>query len=358
MNRRFKYDIVISVAEEDKQVADLIAAELKKIRVRYYYYVEEGISTWGVDIMRLTIDNYSKHARFVLMIVSETFDKKYWANIERLVAMAERRSGAPHILPLRLDNTPIDGLSKHIVYQVWKNNPAEIAAMLKEKIRRQIWEKQLKTIITTSAICGGLAFSLGAYNVFRPIVDPPPPPPEKYMQQRLVSAPGIDSFYISNTEVSVAQYRKYCDSTGKQFPPQTPNVSDNAPVSNVTWYEAVEFCKSRNGRLPTESEWQYAASAGLPVKYSGGSAAKRVAVYGAKKQAIIGTKAPNEFKLYDMTGNVAEWCADWSDTTNTCKIVKGGAYNSPVTALTNDSRMLANPDERQPTIGFRVAWDK
>lgn len=177
----------------------------------------------------------------------------------------------------------------------------------------------------------------------------------------LITGSPLASFYISSTEVTIAEYRKYCEGTNTPFPPQSPDVEDDAPVSNVSWYEAMEYCKSKSGRLPTEKEWEYAAGAGLPVKYSGGNNAGSIAVYKRAKQKSVASLAGNGFGLYDMTGNVAEWCADWSDSSRQRKIVKGGAYNShisPVNELLITSRSMANPGERQPTIGFRVAWSK
>lgn len=360
MNRTFKYDVAISVAEEDKPVADLIAAELKKRRVRYYYYVENKAESWGRHIIDLTIDTYGRQARFVLMITSAVFVHKYWSNLEKLIALAKTREGLPHILQLRLDDTSIDGISKHVVYQDWKNNPAEIADMLKEKIRVQKRIVHRKRGFMTAGIGSTLAMTLSLYGFLTPGIRRQVFPLHP-IEQRLVAGPGIDSFYISNTEVTIGEYRKYCDSSRQQFPAQSPGVKDNAPVSNVTWNEAMAFCKSRGGRLPTEKEWEYAAGAGLAVKYSGGNSAKDVANYGAKKQNTVGLRAPNAFNIYDMTGNVAEWCDDWSDSSRQCKIVKGGAYNSrisPVNELLITSRSMVNPDERQPTIGFRVAWSK
>ena len=360
MKGPFKYDVAISVAEEDRAVADQIAEELKKQRIRYYYYVEKSAESWGRHIIDLTMDTFGRRARFVLMITSDTFLNKYWSGIEKLIALAKTKMGQPHILQLRLDDTVIDGISRHVVYQDWKNNPEEITRMLKEKIRVQKWIEWCKIGIITVCIGCSISVLLGLYILLTPTIIKKIFP-LKHMQQVLITGAGIDSFYISNTEVTIAEYKKYCDSTGKPFPPQQPNVEGGAPVSNITWYEAVDFCKSRNGRLPTEKEWEYAAGAGLHTKYSGGNAAQKVAVNGPKKQAVVGSKNANAFNIYDMTGNVAEWCADWSDTSQQCKIVKGGSYEShisPINELELKYTTKADPNERHPTIGFRIAWNK
>ncbi|TWW01339.1 SUMF1/EgtB/PvdO family nonheme iron enzyme [Chitinophaga pinensis] len=360
MIRLFKYDVAISVAEENKHVADQIAKELKKLGIRYYYYAENEIGSWGKHIIDLTIDAYGRQARFVLMITSATFVNKYWSGLEKLIALAKTRMGEPHILQLRLDDTPIDGISKHVVYQDWKNNPEHIARMLKEKIKGQKRIRQRKTGVTTVSVGSSIAILSGLCILFNP-------PirniffPLKHMQQILITGSGIDSFYISNTEVTIDEYRTYCKSVGKQPPPQLTGLRGNAPVGNITWQEAMDFCKSKNGRLPTEREWEYAADAGLGKKYSGGNNAQKVAIYNTKKPATVGSLDPNTFGIHDMTGNIAEWCADWSDSLQRYKIVKGGAYNSrisPENELLISARTIANPNERCPDIGFRVAWNK
>ncbi|SFN48830.1 Formylglycine-generating enzyme, required for sulfatase activity, contains SUMF1/FGE domain [Chitinophaga sp. YR627] len=356
MIRLFKYDVAISVAEEDRPVADQIAKELKKLGIRYYYYVEKSVESWGQHIIDLTMNTFGRRARFVLMITSATFVNKYWSGIEKLIALAKTRMGEPHILQLRLDDTPIDGISMHVVYQDWKNNPEHIARMLKDKIRGQRRIRQRKTGITTLGVSSSLAVLSGVYILFYPHVIP-----VKHMQQILITGPGIDPFYISNTEVTINEYKAYCTSAGKQFPPQSAGLRGDAPVANITWQEAVDFCKSQNGRLPTVLEWEYAADAGLGTKYSGSNAAQKVAIYNTKKPAPVASLDSNLFKLYDMTGNIAEWCADWSDSSHQFKIVKGGAYNSrirPENELLISARIIEKPDERCPNVGFRVAWNK
>jgi formylglycine-generating enzyme required for sulfatase activity len=161
--------------------------------------------------------------------------------------------------------------------------------------------------------------------------------------------------------VTIDEYKTYCKSVGKQFPHQSAGLKGSAPVANITWQEAVDFCKSKNGRLPTVLEWEYAAEAGLGTRYSGSNSAQKVAVYNTKKPLAVASLDANTFKLYDMTGNIAEWCADWSDSSHQFKIVKGGAYNSrisPENELLISARIIEKPDERCPNVGFRVAWNK
>jgi formylglycine-generating enzyme required for sulfatase activity len=84
-------------------------------------------------------------------------------------------------------------------------------------------------------------------------------------------------------------------------------------------------------------------------------------VYHRVKPAKIGSRRPNAWGIFDMTGNVAEWCNNWADSTNTTKVVKGGGYDSsinPVNELAVSYRRAEKPDERLQDVGFRVVWDK
>jgi formylglycine-generating enzyme len=375
MNLLYKYDIAISVAEENKGVAEKIVAELKKKNIRCYYYDDED--KWGEHIIDLTADAYGKKARYVLMITSKIYVKKYWSNIEKMVALANvRRRHRRHILQLRLDATMIDGLSKHVVYKDWKDNPQEIAGVLAQKVRVQKKREGYRTAGISALAAGSLLAVLVGRNFVPPVplvsdsttnvcfpTDGGLQPLSEagFMNKVHIPGPGIHSFYISNTEVTIAEYRKYCDSVGKPMPPQSPNVDENGPVANITWQEAQAYCASRHGRLPTEKEWEFAASAGLSTRYSGGNNASKVAVYDRVKPQRVGKRQRNEFCLYDMTGNVAEWCADWIDSQHTMKAVRGGSYLSrinPVNELALAYRTKASPTDRQPYIGFRVAWDQ
>lgn len=378
MKTALKYDVAISVAEEDKEVAKQVAAALKQYKVRCYYYEEQAAESWGEYIINLTADAYGRRSRFVLMITSKHFIRKYWSNIERQIALANPRNEKPHILQLRLDETSIDGISIGMVYRDWQNNPQEIALLLKKKVRLRKLEELGRKAKTSLVIGTALTAIFLTYFFTKPkdrirpglglvrqiekvFIAGPSIVAINPQRQDTTYLGGGNSFYISNTEITVAQFLEYCNNQGKPFPPQPVYTYENSPIVNVTWQEANEYCQWAGGRLPSETEWEYAAGAALLVKYSGGNNAKKVGVYGRVKPACVGTKLANQFGLFDMTGNVAEWCSDWSDASNTWKSVRGGSYNSkinPVNELAITYRAREKPDSRQPYIGFRVVWDK
>ena len=127
----------------------------------------------------------------------------------------------------------------------------------------------------------------------------------------------LSSYYICKYEVTQALWRAVMGSNPSNF------KGNNLPVENVSWYDCQTFIKrlnsytGRNFRLPTEAEWEFAARGGnysRHYKYSGSNYIDDVAWYidnSNKRPHPVGAKQPNELGLYDMSGNVGEWCSDW-----------------------------------------------
>ncbi len=130
----------------------------------------------------------------------------------------------------------------------------------------------------------------------------------------------VHSFYMGKYEITQAQWRSVMG-----FNPSVFSNCDNCPVENISWDDAKLFIQRLNNktqkkyRLPTEAEWEYAARGGKQTRnylFAGSNNPKEVAQYYSnnnKKPRHIGSKKPNELGIYDMSGNVHEWCEDWYD---------------------------------------------
>lgn len=134
--KKYKYDIAISVAEEDLPAAQQIAVALRRQNISYYLYTEHKASNWGQHILKISQDAYGSEARYVLMLTSRVFVQKYWSNIESQISQIFSSGKEVSILQLRLDDTQVDGLSKYRVFVDWNSNPDEIADILKAKLQQ------------------------------------------------------------------------------------------------------------------------------------------------------------------------------------------------------------------------------
>jgi len=157
------------------------------------------------------------------------------------------------------------------------------------------------------------------------------------------------------------------------------------PVEEVSWNDAVAFCRrlstlteeARRGRiyrLPTEAEWEYACRAGSRTRFHvGDTLSSRQANIGFKlktKLAAVGFYGPNAFALYDMHGNVREWCADWygaysgntkvdptGPDSGRSRVIRGGCFYHGADLSTSTTRFFSEPDYSDYSIGFRVACE-
>jgi hypothetical protein len=178
-----------------------------------------------------------------------------------------------------------------------------------------------------------------------------------------------EDFYIGKYPVTQAQYRAVMGSNPSKF------RGDNKPVEMVTWQNAVNFCKAVGGFLPTEAQWQFAARGGNNSNgytYSGSNNLGEVGWYydnSGYETHPVGQKKPNELGIYDMSGNVWEWTADWyqydypSSSMNPTgansgnyRVIRGGSWRNYEGNCRVFYRHNGYPDDSNNYRGFRVAF--
>ncbi len=186
----------------------------------------------------------------------------------------------------------------------------------------------------------------------------------------------LSGYYIGKYEVTQKQWVEIMGSNPSYF------KGDNLPVEKVSWDDIQEFLRKLNAktgmsfRLPTEAEWEFAAHGGNSsrgYKYSGSDNIDSVAWYydnSGNKTHPVGTKSPNELGIYDMSGNVCEWCQDWFDanyysnsplsnpkgpSSGAYRVLRGGSWNINARYCRVSFRNNNAPGNGRDYCGFRLA---
>ena len=187
-------------------------------------------------------------------------------------------------------------------------------------------------------------------------------------------------YYMGIYEVTQEQYQEVMGTNPSHF------KGDHLPVETVSWNDAVKFCENltqkegKTYRLPTEAEWEYACRAGTTSKYSFGDSESQLVYYAwcsqnsGMKTHPVGTRKPNAWGLYDMHGNVWEFCQDWYAKDwyskgpaenplnerygdNTSRVIRGGHWGTHAYTCGVADRPYNYPTGRYSGIGFRLVLD-
>ena len=215
------------------------------------------------------------------------------------------------------------------------------------------------------------------------MIGSPPDEPGRGDDERQHRVTLTKGFYMGVTEVTQGQW---CQIMGNN-PSHFRDCGADCPVEFVSWNDCQEFVKHLNEReggnkyrLPTEAEWEYACRAGSITAFANGSITKtgcghdpNLDVMGwycgnsGKKPHPVAQRKPNAFGLYDMHGNIWEWCQDWygpypsghvSDPTGPSsgsdRVLRGGGWHEDVEGCRSALRVGRSPASRAGTLGFRL----
>lgn len=168
---------------------------------------------------------------------------------------------------------------------------------------------------------------------------------------------GNEGFHIDSTLVSQEAYQRVIGINPSRF-----KGCATCPVEQVNWDEANAYCGKVGKRLPTETEWEYAAtSGGKGETWAGTSNSGNLGEYAwyeknsGGKTHPVREKKPNGLGLYDMSGNVWEWMADWYDSSRKYRVLRGGSWSASALNLRAALRNGLPPDFRDDRIGFRCS---
>jgi len=190
-----------------------------------------------------------------------------------------------------------------------------------------------------------------------------------------------NDFMIGKYQVTFNEYDTFCKATKRDKPNKTIHRRNQHPVICVSWHDAQDYCQwlsEQSGmhyRLLSEAEWEYACRAGTTTRFSFGEDSQAnfneytwYEKNSKSKTHPVGKKKPNPWGLYDMHGNVWEWCEDkYTDSYNNTprdgssnkegkeQVIRGGSWQNFPNNLTTTIRLSAKAGEKEDYIGFRIA---
>lgn len=186
-------------------------------------------------------------------------------------------------------------------------------------------------------------------------------------------------FYLQTTEVTQGQWERVMGNNPSHF----KDCGEDCPVENVSWNDVQDFIKklkdmekTKKYRLPTEAEWEYACRAGSTTAFSFGDEVSRLGEYGwyddnsEGRTHAVGQKMPNAWGLYDIHGNVLEWCQDFygdypsepvadpkGPHADNERVLRGGSWKHAAWLTRSAHRRRGSPNKGYTSGGFRVTRD-
>jgi formylglycine-generating enzyme required for sulfatase activity len=431
---KYKNDVFISHATEDKEIV---------ARPLYQKLKDKGYNAWFDEVSLTLGDSLSKkiaegllESRFIIIVFSPSFAEKAWTNheykgaVQRKIRYEKEKTGNVVILPIwhgvssqeveKFDPTfadlvatnfskGIDNVINDIVGALTKAgiNPKQIylpnlEVFKFETVKLYIEGNSIRSVtlphqanyfiedlesgVTLKMIeIPGGTFMMGASTNEEGSRD----------NERPMHQVTVKPFFMGKYLITQEQWDRVASSfpkVNRELDPRPSNFRGNGclPVEQVSWLDAVEFCDrlakktSRNYRLPSEAEWEYACRSGTTTPFHfGNTITSDVANYIGnitynnvpegvyrRKTTPVESFLPNAFGLYDMHGNLFEWCEDFrhksyegvptdgsawlKDNDNPFRVLRGGSWSESPDKCRSAYRTFYYPDHKDKEYGFRV----
>jgi formylglycine-generating enzyme required for sulfatase activity len=193
---------------------------------------------------------------------------------------------------------------------------------------------------------------------------------DDYSDEKPIHKVTIDyDFEVGKYPVTFEEYDYFCEETKRKKSNDRGWGRGKRPVIDVSWHDAKAYAKwlsektGKDYRLLTESEWEYVARAGTTTKWSFGDNKSDLEYYAwynensDNKSHEVGTKNPNPWGVYDMHGNVWEWCEDWyldSYQKDNYRVIRGGSWSFDADSTRSADRYRDDPTYHSDDVGFRL----
>ncbi len=303
-----------------------------------------------------------------------------------LDAYAEKPPGSIYLIPLKFDDCDVPAIQlpqmgidlRHIQWlDYWKPNGME---RLLKAVGKEISSDTSDPSVLVKSL--GMEFVPISPGTF--MMGSPESEEDRYKDEIQHEVTLTQGYYLQTTQVTQGQWQAVMGNNPSRF----KNCGEDCPVENVSWKRVQAFIKKLNKResryhyrLPTEAEWEYAARAGTTTPFSFGNtlstdqanyngnypyAGSPKGIY-REKTTPVASFAPNAWGLYDMHGNVWEWCQDWygdypkgsvtdpqGPSSGDRRVLRGGGWVSSAGVCRSANRLRFTPGDRLDRIGFRL----
>ncbi len=376
---RKKSDILIFLAHanEDKEAVLKLYNRLKKAGYKPWLDKKDLIA--GQNWRSVIPEVIAKSQLFIACLSSRSISKQGYVQREFRMALtnaANKPPGSIYIIPIRLDECEIPnlrqeeyGLNLRDIHWLdyWEVDGFE---QLERAISHQfgIFERTEKAQAFTEDLGNGINLEMIAIPGGKFMMGSPEG--EGYDREKPQHEVTVKPFFIGKYPITQTQYQQVMSHNPSRF------KGDERPVERVSWEDAVEFCQrlskqmGKEYRLPSEAEWEYACRAGTTTAYHfGESITEQLANYRTHETVPVGQFPPNAFSLYDMHGNVWEWCQDdwhnnykgaptdgraWLSRNSSIKAIRGGSWNNYPRGCRSAIRYVKTRDYRSINLGFRA----